>query len=464
MTSPAERQRPPLHFNAFVMNTTSHIHHGQWRRPDGGQTEFNDVRLWIELAKVLEAARFDAMFFADVTGLYGDADADYSVYVQEGLQIPSNDPLVLLGALATHTEHLGLALTSNVAQNHPFNFARQVSTLDHLSGGRAAWNIVTGVQDNGARNFGLPQLTDHADRYAWAEEYVEVTYKLWEGSWDDGALRKDRTGWYADPAGVHKIRHVGPRYRVEGPHLPSPSPQRTPLLFQAGSSESGRAFAARHAEAVFIVAPNPEIARRQIADTRARAVAFGRRPEDIKFFPGLSFIIGSTEAEARAKAEQYEQYVSVEAYLAHNAAVVDPDGRLYPPDTPLAEVRTNTMKGIIDYLLATITHRVPTVRDLAMKISGNRSLVGTPEQIADRLEPWIDAGIDGVNVMNWVIPGSFVEFADHVMPVLRERGLAQQDYAPGPLRQKLFGTPLVNDRHPAAQWRGAFRTVGALTP
>jgi len=438
------------------MNTNSHIHHGQWRRPDGGQIEFNDLRLWTGLAELLEAACFDAMFFADVTGLYGDADADYSVYVREGLQIPSNDPLVLLGALAARTEHIGLALTSNIGQSHPFQFARQLSTLDHLSGGRAAWNIVTGLQDNGARNFGLPAATDHAERYRWADEYIDVTYKLWEGSWDDGALLKDRTGWYADPAKVHKINHRGERYRVDGPHLPSPSPQRTPLLFQAGSSESGRDFAARHAEAVFIVAPNPRIAAQQIADTRRRAEGYGRRAEDVLFFPGLNFIIGSTEAEARAKAEQYESWVSVEGYLAHNAAIVDADGRLYDPDTPLREVETNTMKGLTEYLLATVTHREPTVRDLAMKISGQRTLVGTPEQIVDGLEAWIDAGIDGINVMNWVIPGSFEEFAHHVVPELQARGLAQREYAPGPLRQKLFGSARLNDRHPAARYRGAF--------
>ena len=202
--------RTPLRFNAFVMNTTSHIHHGQWRRPDAGQTEFTDVNTWIDLARTLEAAKFDAMFFADVVGHYGDADADYSVYVNEGLQIPSNDPTVLLGALAVVTEHIGLATTSNVFQSHPFQFARQLSTLDHISNGRIAWNIVTGTQDNGSRNFGLPRLTDHAERYAWAEEYVDVVYKLLEGSWDDDALLRDRAaGRFSQPGRVHKVHHRG---------------------------------------------------------------------------------------------------------------------------------------------------------------------------------------------------------------------------------------------------------------
>ena len=448
----------PLHFNAFVMNTTSHIHHGQWRRPDAGQTEFTDVNTWIDLARKLEEAKFDAMFFADVSGLYGDADADFDVYVNEGLQIPSNDPTVLLGALAVNTRHIGLATTSNVAQNHPFNFARQLSTLDHISGGRIAWNIVTGVQDNGARNYGLPQLTDHTERYAWADEYVDVAYKLWEGSWDEGALLKDReNGRFSDPAQIHKIYHQGPRYRVEGPHLPSPSPQRTPLLFQAGSSASGRDFAARNAEATFLIAPSPEVARLIIEDTRRLAVEYGRRPEDIKFFVGLSFIIGDTEEEAQAKAAEYDRYVSVDGYLAH-AAIVDKTGRVYPPETPISEVDTNTMKGFAEWVSKAITDREPVVGDIARLQSHNNRVVGTPEQIADQLEVWQAAGVDGINVINWVIPGSFEEFADKVLPVLRERGLAQTEYAEGTLRKKLFGSDHLNERHPAAAYRGAFAT------
>ncbi|TNM67349.1 NtaA/DmoA family FMN-dependent monooxygenase [Streptomyces sp. NP160] len=445
----------PLRFNAFVMNTTSHIHHGQWRRPDAHQTDFNDVQTWVDLAQLLEAAKFDAMFFADVTGLYGDADADYDVYVEEGLQIPSNDPSVLLSALAVSTRDIGLALTSNVMQNHPFNFARQVSTLDHISRGRVAWNVVTGMQDNGARNFGLDRLTDHDERYRWAEEYVEVAYKLWEGSWEEDALEQDREGRHADPRKIHKIHHRGQRYSVEGPHLPSPSPQRTPVLFQAGSSGAGRSFAARHAEAVFIIAPSRELAATQVRETRDQAEAAGRRREDITFYQGLSFVIGSSEAEAKAKAAQYDEYISIEGYAAH-AALVDPDGRVYPPETPLRELRTNSARGFAEWLQRHITDREPVVADLVRQRAQSGRIVGTPEQIADELGLWRDAGVDGINVVNWVIPGSFAEFADHVMPELRRRGLAQSEYAPGPLRQKLFGSPRLSDRHPAAAWRGAF--------
>lgn len=286
---------------------------------------------------------------------------------------------------------------------------------------------------------------------------MDLTYKLWEGSWDEGAVLQDKGGSrHADPEKVHKIHHVSERYRVEGPHLPAPSPQRTPVLFQAGSSGPGRAFAARNAEAVFLIAPSVEAARQQIEDPRRQAVEFGRRPEDIKFFQGLSFVIGDTEEEAQAKLEEYERYVSVDGYLAH-AALVDPDGRVYPPDTPLRELETNTQKGFAESLQKAITDREPVVADVAWRSHRDSRVVGTPEQIADELQRWQDAGVDGVNVINWVIPGSFEEFIEKVLPVLRERSLAQSDYGEGTLRHRLFGEgDRLPDRHPAAKYRGAF--------
>lgn len=443
-----------LFFNAFVMNTSSHIHHGQWRRPDARQVDFDDVELWVDLARTLEDAKFDAMFFADVSGLYGDSDADFSDYVQEGLQIPSNDPLILLGALATQTTDIGLAATANVFQQHPTNFARQVATLDHISKGRAAWNIVTGTQDNGYRNFGYPALEDHDERYRWADEYVDVTYKLWEGSWDEGAVRKDKeAGLYSDPEKVHKIHHEGERYRVEGPFLSAPSPQRTPLLFQAGSSGPGRDFAARHAEAVFLTAPSPEVARRQIEETRALAVEHGRRPEDVTFHQGLTFVVGETEAEAREKFAAHREFVRPEGYALHSA-ITDLDGRVYPADTPLGEVQTNGSRGRLDDLIRALGPQATVADWVDLRMNG--TVVGTPQQIADQLEDWQAAGVDGINVINWVIPGSFEEFAELVMPELRERGLAQSEYAEGPLRRKLFGRDRLPDSHPAAAYRGAF--------
>jgi FMN-dependent oxidoreductase (nitrilotriacetate monooxygenase family) len=446
-----------LRFNAFVMNTASHIQHGQWRHRGARQADFNDVGVWIEVARTLERGLFDAAFFADVAGLYGPAGGSYDVLAREGLQIPSNDPSVLLSALAISTEHLGLAFTSSVIQEHPFTFARKVSTLDHISRGRIAWNIVTSTLENAARNYGYDRLEEHDERYAWAQEYADVAYKLWEGSWDDGALVKDRVrGVYADASKIHKIHHRGPRYSVEGPHLPSPSPQRTPVLYQAGSSAAGRAFAARNAEAVFIAAPSPQVAAEGIEATRKLAGQAGRRPGDIKFFQGLSFVVGSTEAEAKRKEAELDEYVSVDGFLAHMNFGVRGDGTVYPPDTPLAEVQTNSSQGILDWLRRSTPGREPVVADLGAILSRRSRVVGTPEQIAGVLAGWQQAGVDGINVVNWRLPDSYDEFVDHVLPELRRRGLAQREYAEGTLRRKLFGTDLLNDRHPAARYRGAF--------
>lgn len=451
----------PLLFNAFLMNTGSHIQHGQWRHPDARQAEFNSLQLWTGLAKTLEEGLFDAMFFADVSGLYGPAGGVYADNVHEGLQIPSNDPTVLLGALAAVTKHIGLATTSNMMQNHPFNFARQLSTLDHLSGGRVAWNIVTSTQENAARNYGYPALAEHDAGYDWADEYLDVVYKLWEGSWDDGALLKDKEGGrFADPAKIHKIHHTGPRYSVEGPHLPSPSPQRTPLLFQAGGSERGLRFAARHAECQFIVTPNPKVAREHINRTRELAAANGRRPEDIKFFQGMSLVIGRDESEVRRKEEGYLRYASVTGFLTHASLGILPDGSRLPDDTRLIDIPNNGGQAHVEWLRRATPDREPTLADLANGRVRRGYVAGTPEQIADKLQDWQDAGVDGINLINWRLPGSYEEFNDFLLPTLQRRGLAKTEYTAGTLRRKIFGRDLLDERHPGAAYRGAFSSAG----
>ncbi len=448
-----------LIFNAFVMNTASHIQHGLWRHPDARQHDFADVKVWVDLARTLEAGLFDTMFFADVVGLYGPLHGDYEVNAREGLQIPNHDPSVLISALAVNTEHLGFAVTSSVLQAHPFEFARRASTLDHITRGRFAWNIVTSTQENAARNFGFDRLVEHDERYEWAEEYLEVVYKLWEGSWDEDALLRDKArGVFSDHARIHKINHVGKRYRVEGPHLPSPSPQRTPFLFQAGSSSAGRRFAARHAEGQFIAAPTPAAAAELIRDTRKLAVEAGRKPEDIKFLQGFSFVIGSTEEEARRKEAELDEYLSIDGFLAHsNLGVSQDTGRPYPPETLLKDIRTNGGHSHIEWLRKSSPDREPTVGDLArLAARRHRRIVGTPEQIAGRLEEWQQAGIDGVNVINWTIPGSYEEFNAQLLPELQRRGLAKSEYRPGSLREKLTGRPRLPHRHFAAGYRGQF--------
>ena len=459
--------RTPLRYAAFVMDTVSHIQHGLWRHPDARQLQFDELDLWVDLARTLERGGFDTMFFADVVGLYGPAGGDYTVNAREGLQIPNGDPSVLISAMAAATEHLGFSFTSSVIQAHPFEFARRVSTLDHLTKGRVGWNIVTSAQQSAARNFGADSLVEHDERYVWAQEYVDVVTKLWEGSWDDEAWLADKeAGVVSDARGIHRIDHVGERYRVQGPHLSRPSPQRTPVLFQAGSSPAGRAFAARNAEAQFILSSTPEKTAELISSTRDAVEAEGRRRGDIKFFLGMTFVIGSTEEEARRKSAEIDEWLSPDGFLVHSNLGFDPDtGAPLPPDTPLSAIRTETNQSHLQWVREAAGDREPTIRDLAALTARIRSrVVGTPEQIADELERWQDAGVDGINVQNWTLPGSYEEFVDHVVPVLRDRGLAEREPTATTLRGRLFGHDELPDRHPARRWRGAFSDADALQP
>lgn len=453
----------PLSFSAFVMNTASHIIQGLWRDKEGHQLNFNDVELWVSLAQKLENGGFDTIFFADVVGLYGNHRGGWEYHASNGLQIPSNDPMVLLSALAVNTKKIGLAFTAAPLQEPPFNFARRVSTLDHISKGRIAWNIVTSSLENAFRNFGYDGLVSHDDRYQWADEYVDVLYKLWEGSWEEDALLQDRdSGIHADPQKIHKINHVSERYNVEGPHLVSPSPQRTPVLFQAGSSAAGRDFAAQHAEAVFIVSPDPANARMLIEETRNLAVQYGRDPYDIRFYQGLSFVIGETEEEARRKERELEQKIDYDMMIAHMAGGMGIDLGNVSLDTPLENVKTEGVQSTFQWLKQSTQGQTPTVRDLAKLRSRNSRIVGTPETIADQLELWQEAGVDGVNVINATIPGSYEEFISSVMPVLRKRGLAREQHVqPETLRHQLFGENRLSERHPAAKYRGAFTQPNA---
>jgi len=343
-----------------------------------------------------------------------------------------------------------------VLQTHPFTFARQVSTLDHLTQGRVAWNVVTSYLSNAGASLGLGGLPTHDERYDRADEYLDVTYKLWEGSWEDDAVRRDtERRIYADPAKIHPIHHVGKHYEVAGPHLSEPSPQRTPLLFQAGSSTRGRQFAAQHAECVFIVASRQSLrgTASVIGDIRSQAVRWGRHPGDILFFQGLSPVVGGTEAEAKAKEAEYLEQFSTEGALAHLSGSIGVDLSAIDLDRPLETIDSQAMRGSIKGLIESAPDKTQTFRDLTRSRLAGQFLTGAPEQIADALQAWHEAGVDGFNLVYSVTPGTFVDFIEAVVPVLQKRGLAQREYAPGPLRQKIFGHPRLSTRHPAAAYR-----------
>ncbi len=449
-----------LRLNAFSMNCVSHIQHGLWRRKDTRQREFNSFDPWIELAQILEHGCFDMLFLADVVGVYDIYRGDEGSAVTNGIQIPANDPLPLISAMGHVTTNLGFVFTSSVLQAHPFTFARQISTLDHLTQGRIGWNIVTSYLPNAGQNLGFGGLPSHGERYTRAEEYLDVTYKLWEGSWDDDAVCVDlKNGVYANRDNVHRINHSGKYYQVAGPHLSEPSPQRTPLLFQAGSSDRGREFAARHAEGTFILTSLKSLnaTRKAIIDIRDRAVRQGRERHDILIFQGVTPVVGGTEAEALARKEEYLQHISIIGGLVHMSGSSGVDLGSVDLDIPLKEVKVEAMKGTIESLIASNPNKKWTLRDLAKSTSSGNFLAGTPEQIASIFQKWFDAGIDGLNIVYAVTPGTFSEFIDGVIPELRKRGLSQSEYQVGTLREKLFGMPRLSDRHPAANYRGAFK-------
>ena len=442
--------------NAFSMNCVSHIQQGLWVRDDTRQLEYTQIDPWVELAHILEKGCFDALFLADVVGVYDTYKGGPETSIIEGMQIPSNDPSLLVSSMAHATKNLGFAYTSSIYQAHPFTFARQMSTLDHLTRGRIAWNIVTTYLSNAGLNYGLGGLPPHDERYDLADEYLEVTYKLWEGSWEDDAVLADTVrGIYADPSKIHQINHTGKHYHVAGPHLSEPSPQRTPLLFQAGSSTRGRSFAAKHAECIFISESKDSLQGESnvINDVRSQAKQLGRRPEDILFFQGISPVVGGTEAEAMSKASDYIDQFSTEGSLAHLSGGIGIDMGVVDLDQRLDTIDPQSMRGFIKSLIESAPDKKRTFRDLIRNRMAGQFLTGTPEQIADALEEWQQRGVDGFNIVYSVTPGTFVDFIDGVVPVLQSRGLVQREYSPGPLRQKLFGAPKLPDHHIGATYR-----------
>jgi FMN-dependent oxidoreductase (nitrilotriacetate monooxygenase family) len=442
--------------NAFSMSCISHIHHGLWSRSDTRQLDYASFAPWTELAQLLERGCFDSIFLADVIGTHDVFRDGADTSVVEAMQIPINDPAMLIPAMAQVTEHLGLAYTSSVLQIPPFTFARQISTLDHLTQGRVGWNIVTSALRNAGTNLGFTGLPSHEERYNRADEYLDVVYKLWEGSWEDDAVLRDVVrGRYADPAKVHAINHTGDYYKVEGPHLCEPSPQRTPLLFQAGSSTRGRTFAAQHAECVFVVDSLAALngPASVVRDIRTQARAFGRNPDEIRFFQGLSPVVGGTEADAKAKLDDYMESYSMDGALAHISGTMGVDLDGVDLEAPIESIEVEALRGWVKGLIDANPKKTQTFRDLIRTRTLERFIVGAPEQVADGMEAWFNAGIDGFNLTYSVTPGTFCDFIDGVVPILQKRGLAQTEYAPGTFREKLFGHANVSKDHHAASYR-----------
>jgi len=431
-----------------------------WNHPQSTGFDYLNLDSWVKLAQALEDANFDAFFWADHLGVHDIFRSSYEDAVRNAMQYPVADPMILAATLAASTTNLGFAFSANVIQDHPYVFARRLSTLDHLTRGRIAWNIVTSFQPSAWRNLGHSQMRSHDSRYEQADEYVQVLYKLLEGSWEDDAVVRDlEKAVYADPGKVHPIEHEGQYYKVPGIQTVEPSPQRMPVLFQAGTSTAGREFAANNAEAIFMLPMDPAGARRTIDGIRAQFVECGRRASDALFFVSESVIVGSTEEEAKRKLEEFRAYRHEDFDLIFASSNFGFDLSVVDPDTPIADLEFNAVQGQIRAFADSAPDKNLTLRDMAATLSANLLTVGTPEQIADKFEAWQAAGVNGINLASVGGYLDVYDFIEHVVPVLKKRGLMQKEYAPGTLREKLFaGTespsgPRLNDRHPVSKFR-----------
>jgi FMN-dependent oxidoreductase (nitrilotriacetate monooxygenase family) len=442
-----------IRLNAFDMATPGHIQQGMWTHPRDTSAGYARLDHWTGLARTLERGLFDGLFLADVLGIYDVYGGGPEAALRGGVQVPLLDPMLLIPAMAAATTHLGFGVTSNTAYEPPYLFARRMSTLDHLTAGRIGWNIVTGYLDSAARALGYDAQMRHDDRYDLADEYMDAVYALWEGSWAEDAVKRDRAGrLYTDPARVRRVRHEGRQFRIDAMHLCEPSPQRTPVLYQAGASDRGRAFAGRHAECVFVNGTSPAVVARLVADLRARAA-----PRPILVFVGATIVVGRTEAEARDLLADYAGHADAEATLAHASASLGIDFARFGMDEPVSAGPTQAIRSNVEAMAKVAGPQWTKRRLLEQSVLGSRQppIVGDAVQVADALERWVaEADVDGFNLSRTVMPDCLEAFVELVVPVLQERGVYKTGYAAGTYREKLFGAGArLPAGHPAAGHR-----------
>ncbi|MDS2172951.1 LLM class flavin-dependent oxidoreductase [Nesterenkonia sp. CL21] len=444
---------PEVKLNLFLFGVGHHK--AAWRAPDSAVERLGDVEHYIELARLAERGKLDAVFFADGHSLGIGAVEDGPTWFLE--------PLTLLSAMSQHTERIGLVSTVSSTFWTPFHAARLLASLDHISGGRIGWNVVTSMFDAEAQNHSYPSMPAHAERYGRAEEFIDAVTRLWD-SWPQESLLHDRDGRYADGGLITPIDHQGEHFQVAGPlNVPRP-PQGRPVLFQAGASDQGRDLASRHAEAIYAVAYDAEAAREYSTDIRRRLAAAGRDPQGTAIMPGLVTYVGSTMAEARAQQAALDALLPTEASLRQLSVFVGQDTSDWELHAPVPELppleEFTGPQGRYATILRIIATERPTVRQLLGRLAaggGHCTMVGTPESIADEIEHWVDSGAaDGFNLMPPALPGSLEDFVDHVVPELQRRGRFRTDYIGTTLRDHLgLAVPERSTAVPAAAFSPA---------
>lgn len=459
MTGRSSTIDKPIILNGFSMDAVSHVNYGLWRHPRDQTHRYNTIAYWVELAQILDRGRFDTFFLADALGLLDTYGGNADASLRSGTQSPVSDPLLLVSAMAAATTHLGFGITVSTTYEHPYLLARKFTTLDHLTEGRVAWNIVTSQLDSAARNLGLERQIPHDERYERADEFLDVVYKLWETSWEDDAVVRDRErNVYTDPAKVHRIDHKGKYFTVRDAHLSEPSPQRTPLLLQAGGSPRGQQFAAKHAEVIFVAGADAPGIRRNVESIRTLAAGYGRDPDSLSFISALSVVVDNTAAGARGKLADYQRYFDVEGALAHYSASTGVDFAGQDLDSVIGRHDTDSNRSLLS-MFADADRRW-TLREALAPSSGfgrSRTLVGTPVSVADELEQWLaDTGTQGINLLHIVNPDSYRDFAELVVPELDRRGRVRpRPTTATTLRERVQGTARIRDDHAAARYRDA---------
>ena len=441
--------------NAFDMNSVGHINHGLWTHPRDESHRFNELSYWTDLAQTLEKGLFDGLFIADITGVYDVYQNGIELTLKESIQLPSHDPTTLVSAMAAVTQNLGFGITVNLSYESPYQFARRFASLDHLTQGRIGWNIVTGYLDSAERLIGQKGLKDHDLRYEQAEEFLQLCYKFWEGSWENDAVLKDKKQRiFTDPSKVHQVQHQGQFYQSQGVFQVSPSVQRTPVLFQAGASPRGLTFATQHAEGLFIGGDRPEKIKQQVDQIRNQATAQGRNPEAVKIFVGISVVTAETDELAQQKLDEYIRYASPEAGLAHFSSSVGMDLSQFADDETIPYQQTNSIASVNNKF----KEQSISKNDLkAQHVLGGRYplIVGSGATVAEKLIQLMDdTGIDGFNLTRTVAPESHHDFIQWVIPELQQRGRYKTEYENGSLRHKLFQQgDRLSASHPVQQFR-----------
>ncbi|HCW4878902.1 TPA: LLM class flavin-dependent oxidoreductase, partial [Acinetobacter baumannii] len=445
--------------NAFEMNCIAHQSPELWRHPQDRSVEYKDLEYWTDLAQILERGFFDGIFIADVLGIYDVYHQSAEHALTGAVQVPVNDPLQIVPAMAAVTKHLGFGVTTSISFEHPYPFARRISTLDHLTKGRVGWNIVTSYLESGSKNLGLKTQVNHDNRYDIADEYLEVLYKLWEGSWEEGSVLRDReSGIFADYKKVHPIQHEGKYFTVPGIHICEPSPQRTPVLYQAGASSRGQKFASQNAECVFIAAPSKIATKKVVQGIRQKLVQEGRDPYSVKIYALLSIVTDETDAKSQAKFKEYQSYGSYDGALTLLSGWSGVDFSQYQPTDKVEYIQTNAIQSLLDSYVNADPERVWTIEEIANwnSLGGNGPvLVGSAETVSDALQQWVeDTDVDGFNLAYILAHQTFADVVEFIVPELQKRGVYQTSYAQGTLREKLFGAgPYLPENHRGAKYR-----------